>query len=406
MSQSPASSDVLAFHTKESARVAVVSLRGAQREVWRALPFEFEDAIATLDSADIVGPGKVVHRTRTGERWVNARLRLSGGRGPAAASSRLPTTGRLYDLLFVPIGDFREMYLFDDLKPWLASSRLRVAWLVEVWSRAIPFNAGALKLLSQFDVIACGAENSVQALQEATGKPCFYLPVAVDAIKAMPHDLSAPRLLDVYQMGRRAQATHQALLDMARERNWYYLYDTSWNKETNDPVEHRHLLAETIKRTNFFIANRAKVDAPEQTGGQQEVGFRFFEGAAGGTIMIGEIPETPAYGELFGWQDAVIPMPFGSDTIVDLIDELMADPERMAAIRARNVHQALLRHDWAYRWRRILEVAGLKPMPGLLARERRLAELAERIVVPDAARTAAAAGDGGNVVRLQRSPGA
>jgi len=39
--------------------------------------------------------------------------------------------------------------------------------------------------------------------------------------------------------------------------------------------------------------------------------------------------------------------------------------------------ECLLRHDWVYRWRSILDMVGLEPTPALLAREKRLKELAE-----------------------------
>jgi hypothetical protein len=45
------------------------------------------------------------------------------------------------------------------------------------------------------------------------------------------------------------------------------------------------------------------------------------------------------------------------------------------AARARNVIHSLRRHDWAYRWERILAAAGLAPSA---AHARRVAELARR----------------------------
>lgn len=397
------SADVVAFRTQGDARIAVASLRGAMREIWRALPFEFEDTIAAVDAVDLVGPSRVATIDSSAHRAHRLWERLTHRRPYAAGSRPLPTTGRTYDMLFVPVGDFDELFLFPQLRPWMESSRIRVAWLVEVWAKSIPMNSGALRLLREFDMVAVGCENSVEPLQKALGKPCFYLPAAVDAIRGMPDGPAAPRHIDVWQMGRRSNTTHKALLQLADQRRWFYQYDTTWAQQTADPVQHRSLLANMIKRTRFFIANRAKVDAPDQTGGQQEVGFRFFEGAAGGTIMMGEIPDTPAFQQLFGWEDAVIPLPFGSDNIGAVIDELLASPERMAAIQARNVREALLRHDWAYRWHQLLNQVGLPPMAALLAREKRLAELAASIVVPQAGADGwARRTESGNVVRLQR----
>jgi hypothetical protein len=45
-------------------------------------------------------------------------------------------------------------------------------------------------------------------------------------------------------------------------------------------------------------------------------------------------------------------------------------------IGRRNAAEALLRHDWVYRWKEILRIAGLAPSPEMDARERRLKELA------------------------------
>lgn len=49
----------------------------------------------------------------------------------------------------------------------------------------------------------------------------------------------------------------------------------------------------------------------------------------------------------------------------------------------RNAVEAARRLEWAYRWRAILEIAGLEPMPELAQREMQLAEL----LAADEART-------------------
>jgi hypothetical protein len=43
------------------------------------------------------------------------------------------------------------------------------------------------------------------------------------------------------------------------------------------------------------------------------------------------------------------------------------------------VTQALLRHDWVYRWEAILQAAGLEPMQGARERKNRLKRLAETV---------------------------
>ena len=51
----------------------------------------------------------------------------------------------------------------------------------------------------------------------------------------------------------------------------------------------------------------------------------------------------------------------------------------MERARKNNVVHSLLRHDWAHRWRTVLDIAGLKPNAALIDRQRRLEELAEAI---------------------------
>ena len=95
--------------------------------------------------------------------------------------------------------------------------------------------------------------------------------------------------------------------------------------------------------------------------------------------MIGAPPKNPEFGDVFPWVDAVVPLPLDSRGIAAVIRELDQQPERQERIRRTNVVQSLLRHDWVYRWEAILTLAGLPPMPELVKRKERLAELAEMV---------------------------
>jgi hypothetical protein len=112
-----------------------------------------------------------------------------------------------------------------------------------------------------------------------------------------------------------------------------------------------------------------------ETGTQEEVGFRFFEGAAGGAVMIGDPPDVDSFREHFDWPDAVIHLPYGSADVGDLIADLDRQPERLARIRRDNLANSLLRHDWACRWRDVLQTVGLPTSPKLASREAGLQQL-------------------------------
>jgi hypothetical protein len=162
------------------------------------------------------------------------------------------------------------------------------------------------------------------------------------------------------------------------------LYDTLKYLNTFDLEQHRALFANKAKRSRYFIAYPAKVDRPEERGAQSELGARYFEGAAAGTIMIGERPSNEHFDRLFPSPDAVIPLPHDAQDVEDVITDLDRQPDRQDRIRRTNVVDALLRHDWVYRWETVLRIAGLEPLPALSKRKQRLSELAETMHGDDA----------------------
>jgi hypothetical protein len=186
--------------------------------------------------------------------------------------------------------------------------------------------------------------------------------------------------VDVYSIGRRYDRVHHELLTAAERGDIFYLHDSHVGgglTEVNDYRQHRELFANIAKRSRYFVVATAKMDQTDYRQGQVEVGYRYYEGAAAGAVMIGDAPDCDAYRELIGWPDAVIQIqPDGSDTMA-VLNELGSEPDRLAAISRRNTKEALLRHDWSYRWNEMFRVVGIDPSPRKAAREQRLKHLAE-----------------------------
>jgi len=223
------------------------------------------------------------------------------------------------------------------------------------------------------------ARGSVAALSDAIGRPCRWLPDAIDTLRFSPYPNPPTRVIDVYSIGRRREDIHRALLEAAGRRDIFYVYDT-FGGSMSDVLnyrEHRDFFSNTAKRSQFFVVTPAKVGIPEETGGQVEVGARYYEGASAGTVMIGQAPECEAFRELFPWQDAVISLQADGSDVIKVLSRLEAEPGRVSAISRRNAAEALLRHDWVYRWNEILRVAGMEPSPRMKLREQRLRDLAE-----------------------------
>jgi hypothetical protein len=140
---------------------------------------------------------------------------------------------------------------------------------------------------------------------------------------------------EVCNIGRRSPVTHQALLDDAERQQSFYYYDTVAASGTDlkhrtfrvdRPHEHRRMLATLLKHTRYFFAHRGYVDRPELTASRDEISARFYEGAAAGTVMIGEAPRREEVKQQFDWPDAVIHVPFDSPDVGRILAYLNSDP--------------------------------------------------------------------------------
>jgi len=220
---------------------------------------------------------------------------------------------------------------------------------------------------------------SVQALNERIGRPCVFVPPGVDTIRFCPYPEPPKRVVDVCSIGRRSETTHRSLLEMAANNGLFYLHDTIAGDQSINLKEHRALFANVVKRSRYFIVNPGLIDQPERRGNQIEIGNRYFEGSAAGTMLVGERPQNAEFEKLFDWPDAMIHLPYGSSNIAAIFREFDECPERVDQMRRTNMVQALLRHDWVYRWESMLKAVGLEPMPELRQRKERLRTLADAI---------------------------
>jgi hypothetical protein len=258
--------------------------------------------------------------------------------------------------------------------------RISVCLLDELWLKDMVKIRHFFHILRKFDVVMLYYSQTANQLSEKIGRRCLFLPPGVDAILFCPYPDSPRRVIDLYSMGRRLDITHQRLLRLAQKTGLFYLYDSIAGSQAINPKEHRMLLANLTKRTRYFIVNPGKFDQPDMRGNQIEIGNRYFEGAASGTIMIGERPQTEEFDKLFDWPEAVIQLPCVLTDIDMLIKGLDSDRERLDKLRRTNVIHALMRHDWAYRWEAILRTVGLESVQGVLERKDRLKKLAETVV--------------------------
>ena len=269
------------------------------------LAYEFEDTFAAVTGA------KRIDATNRPALEFSRRayklLRLASG-SPRLARRLAPyprsqvVLDRDFELFFPIFSHTFELYSLATIPNWRQRCRKAACFITEAGSDLLP--EYLLELLSAFDHIFLGCRNSVQNVARVTGRPCTYLPLAVDVLRFAPASLDQPRSIHICNIGRRSTVTHQALLEEAERQRIFYYYDTvaasgedlkDRTFRVDNPTEHRRMLATILKHSCYYIANRGYVNKPERMGGRDQISSRFYEGVAAGTVMIGEAPRTEEF---------------------------------------------------------------------------------------------------------------
>jgi hypothetical protein len=360
------------------------------------LAYEFEDTFAAVTDAERIDATDLPALEFSRRAYKVARL-ASGSPRLARRLAPYPRNKvvleRDFELFFPVFNHTYELYSLATIPNWRQRCRKAACVINEVWSEMLPDYL--LELLSAFDHVFIGALHSVKDVARITGRPCTYLPLAVEVPRFAPASRDQPRLIEVCNIGRRSPVTHQALLDDARRRQSFYYYDTvaasganlkSRTFRVDSPHEHRHMLATLLNHSCYYIANRGHANEPEFTAGRDEISARFYEGAAAGAVMIGEAPRTDEFKQQFDWPHAVIHVPFDSPDIGRILAELNSDPERLQEVRRNNVREAAKRHDWLHRIQVVFDTLGLAPTEKMQARAKRLEEIASQAKVHEVSR--------------------
>ena len=357
-------------------RICVPSWRNFRKVVFQCAVYEAQDVLAEIDDVDLLCP-----EPRPGFSW---RDELQKKLVWVDFTKTLPTLNpglgtvrleRSYDLFVAFCQNWTDLLVLNAVKGWKERCGISVCWIDEMWADWVPRYKNWIHLIGRFDHVAVTFKGSVGALERALGRPVHWVPHAVDALRFTPWPGPPDRVIDVYSIGRRWDEVHRALRDMAaKDKTFLYVHDTTRLSDSNAPDhrEHRDLIASLAKRSRFFLAAPAKMDTLRESGDQSELGSRYYEGTAAGSVLLGRAPVGDSFGELFGWQDAVVEIaPDGTDA-AQVVTDLLKQPDRIREIGTRNAREALLRHDWVYRWEKVLAIAGLEPRPALALRKERL----------------------------------
>jgi Glycosyl transferases group 1 len=352
--------------------VLLYSTRNLTQHVARCHRYEFENVIAEADNVHLVAPRRLAERSEgRAVRYIKKILRYND---PLIDGEI--RVNKDYDLFFAVVrpGDIKYM---RSIKGLHERCRKLVCLFDELWPDDMPrLSRSDFEFMRGFDYIFSSHASGANAAKQLIQRPSQFMPAGVDALGFCPYPARPRRSIDVFSMGRRPAGLHHALLACSEQDGLFYVYDTASIYTVVDPREHRHLLSNTIKRSRYFIAYPAKFDEGVS---HVELGNRYFDGAAGGAVLIGQGGANTPYDRYFDWPDAVWSTPADGSQIAELIADLDRQPERLARIRRDGVVNTLLRHDWVYRWRQVLETVDLPVSHGILEREERLNQLADLV---------------------------
>jgi hypothetical protein len=335
----------------------IFSLRNIGLHVSRCGVYEAENLIASFHNADILAPRPPSPEGRL-TRNIRRVLRLK-----APLMDSAIRVEKDYDLFLIICHSPHDLRYLELVENWHRCKK--TICIVEEFWPSLNLSEDHVRILRSFDFLSSTLETAVDVIRSATGRPCYNVPWGIDALSFCPKPQPA-RHINVFSIGRRPPEIHQALMAMSDQDNlFYYVHDTVADFTVTDPREHRRQVINQIKRSQYFITYPARFNQPQVTLGIDEMGNRFFEGAAAGAVMIGMPPKCNNFRACFDWPDAVIPI---EGNVAELIGQLTRQRRRLAHVRRKNVVNSLERHDWVYRWNDILNVLDIPPSPEMIQR--------------------------------------
>lgn len=343
--------------------VLILSVRNFRTQASNCTLYEFEDFIAQVANTKIVCP----QSEQSGHRKIYRLSKYVTNSDPLSARlSKFRTVATVddsYDVILVVADNPWQLHLLNQVAGWQEHAAKRVCYVTEFWPSELKRWRLKKEPFKNFDHIFVGLSSGVAGLQDYIDRPCSFLPLGVNTDVFSCESPAQNRCIDINYIGRRRPDIHHALVNCPAIKDYFYYFDTAKNQKLliDDFHEHRYMYAQLLKRSVFSFAFPAKSNLRSVTGGMEEIGARYYEFAASGTVIIGEAPNNPHYQTYFGWQDAVIPMPANVSKTLSFLTELQADTIRISNICRRNIVNSVRRNDWAYRWLTLGETLGYSP---------------------------------------------
>lgn len=345
--------------------ITAISCRNVIYRRSRGWLYSFEDLLTEFGFGNVVSP-ESAFRNRLHSAATRRLHRYSAGIGGMLVDAR--KARKLQGTRIVMCQALSDLGLMIPYFEHRSRAETLACFVEEVWVADLPKASLEMQLLRECDVVFVGTHGSVAAVAAATGRPTVHLPPSVKAERLNPYGgVAKPRSIDLYAMGRRPEDLHAQLLEWSTANGKFYLYDTAGNALMTSHVEHRRHLEDLIQRSQFFLVAPGKSSGVELEGAHQhEVGSRYYEGAAGGAILMASSEnKSQILQQNFGYENAVFEFGGTAAGLVELMTKLRRDDGQLDSIRRAGVCNILRHHDHAHRWRTVLQNLLIAEPPSL-----------------------------------------
>lgn len=368
----------MSIEKKAMLKIVVVSVRNIRKRAANCGLFEFEDFLGKIADTTVIS---VNSEMPTQRKLHRSAVYLTGSKKIADKFSFFPTFEEISsdtDLVLVVADNPYQLHLLRQLGGWNTTSAKKACVIAELW----PPNFSSWRLLKEpfedYDCVFVGLAEGARMLSERIDVSCAYVPQGVDADVMINTGNPPERVIDFSYPGRRVAALHHQIKGICSENDLFYNFDTALGQElfVDDYKEHRRQYSSLLNRTKYSIALPAKSNVPEQTGGIQEIAYRYFEFTAAGTIVLGAKPNNQWFENNFNWENAIVPLGDSGSAIAESIKDFENDKAYQLSVSNRNKQQALLQHDWVYRFSTMLGQLGLECTSKMQSRRADLAKKA------------------------------
>lgn len=222
------------------------------------------------------------------------------------------------------------------------------------------------QIISQLDRLFIPIAEITDKVNENFPGKASFLPHAFDVLTYGSDNRH--RCIDITSYGRRNPDLHQCLQKNFNqpESPRFYFHSTFSQPRVDSYREHRTLLAKLLAKSQISLC--FEPSEIERFYGYSPVLTRWFEGWAAGCTIVGKRPFGKGVEELIGWTNSTIEIPDTPSEWIPFFEEILGDKPMLQENTVRNYRECLLRHDWRYRIKDMLETVGL-PLPENLQAE-------------------------------------